>query len=132
MILKNRIFTAIAVLILALGCGANTAIFSVLNAVLLRPLPYSDPARLYELAGSTPRGASGLSAGDIATWRERTRVFETIAGATAVNMILTGVSEPEQVFGLKVTQECFSMLGTPPARNGGQCVALEAECPTAG
>jgi len=114
MLLKNPAFTAVAVVILALGSGANTAIFSVLNAVVLRPLPYSNPERLYEIGGMTSRGSQWFSAPDLDTWRERTEVFEKMAAARSSNMILSGVDEPEQLFGLEVGRECLPMLGVSP------------------
>lgn len=114
MLWKSPAFTAVAVGILALGSGANSAIFSVLNAVVLRPLPYSDPERLYEIGGMTSHGSQWFSAPDLDTWRERTQVFEKTAAARSSRLILSNVDEPEQLFGLEVSRECLPMLGVSP------------------
>ena len=113
LLLKTPGFTVLVVIVLALGCGANTAIFSVLNAVVLRPLPYAEPSRLYEIGGMTLKGARSFSAPDLASWQERTRVFETIVAVRPSSLFLSAVQEPEQLFGLAVGLECMPMLGTP-------------------
>lgn len=114
MLLKSPAFSVLVIIILALGIGANSAIFSVVNAVVLRPLPYADPERLYELHGVTSRGRQWMSAPDFLTWRERTRAFEQMAAARQENLTLTGVDEPENLFGLGVSRECLPMLGVHP------------------
>jgi putative ABC transport system permease protein len=114
MLLKAPAFTAVALIILTLGSGANAALFSVLNAVVLRPLPYADPERLYEIRSVTARGPMGISVPDLETWRERTLVFEKMAAVWSENRILSGVGEPEHLFGLSVTRDCLPLLGTPP------------------
>jgi len=114
MLVKSPAFSVLVIIILALGIGANSAIFSVVNTVVLRPLPYADPARLYELHGVTSRGQQWMSAPDFLTWRERTRVFEQMAVARRENLTLTGVDEPENLFGLGVSRECLPMLGVQP------------------
>jgi len=116
MLWKSPGFTAVAVAILALGSGANTAVFSVLNAVVLRPLPYSDPDRLYVIQSTTSKEPGLFSAPDLATWRERTQVFERMAAADPRSRILSGVDEPEQLTGVAVGLECLPLLGTPPIR----------------
>ncbi len=113
--LANRpAFTLVVVLVLALGTGANTAVFSVLNAVVLRPLPYADASRLYALEGNRVDGGTQFSVPDYLAWKERTRVFEQMAAAQFLNRVLTQVDEPEQVFGLMLTPECLPMLGVQP------------------
>ncbi len=118
MLLKNPGFTLIAVLTLALGIGANTAIFSVVNAVLLRPLPYPEPERLIRLWESNPgRGWPEFSASapNFADWRKQQTVFEQLAAYGFDTFNLTGGGEPERVFALGVTANLFPTLGTPPA-----------------
>lgn len=114
MLLKSPGFTVVVVLILALGIGANSAIFSVVNAVVLRPLPYRDPDRLYQLSGMKASGSRWISAPDFLTWQKRTQVFEQMAAARQLSFTLSQVDEPEQVHALSVTRECLPMLGTPP------------------
>src|SRR2546427_6378162 len=83
MLVKNPGFTAVAVLTLALGIGANTAMFSVVNAALLRPLPYKDPGRLvYVWSAENARGInqSTVSIPDLHDWRQQNRVFDGMAG----------------------------------------------------
>lgn len=107
-------FTATAVCALALGIGANTAIFSVVNAVLLRPLPYPDADRLVSLMNSTPQGAfPAASVPKYNVWRRQTTVLEDIAafdtGGPGLN--LSGHDRPEQVKGIHVSHEFFRLFG---------------------
>ena len=89
-LIKNPSYTAVAVLTLALGIGANSAVFTVVNTVLLRPLPYESPDRLAMLwTGSDSRGGTS-SAPDFLTWREEARSFEGIAAMDPVSYALTG------------------------------------------
>src|SRR5690606_15312355 len=84
-------FTAVAVLTLALGLGANTAIFSVVHAVLLRPLPYAEPGRLVFLWSHTPeRGNENLTPGRLLDFAERTESLESFAGFSHRSLTLTG------------------------------------------
>src|ERR1700722_15146862 len=97
---KSPGFTSVAVLTLALGIGANTAIFSVVNAVLLQPLSYPNPDRLVELELSSPQGNGHItSIPKFNVWREQTQVFDSVAaydfGGPGIN--LTGGDRPEQV-----------------------------------
>jgi putative ABC transport system permease protein len=120
MLLKKPGFTLIAVLTLALGIGANTAIFSVVNAVLLRPLPYSESERLMQIFLNNPETASGRGGygnADFQALRERNQSFEKIAAISPGNRFsLTGGGAPEQVVGAVVTAEFFDMLGARPQR----------------
>src|SRR6266705_4822965 len=112
---KNPGFAAIAVLTLALAIGANTAIFSVVDAVLLRPLPYKDPARLVWATEHFAFGPSTVVSADFPAWKDRNHVFEQIAafgGTSGAN--LTGAGEPARVTVTKVTTGLFSMLGVQP------------------
>jgi putative ABC transport system permease protein len=116
MLTKNPGFTVVAVLTLALGIGANTAIFSVVNAVLLRPLPYHDPDRLYRLDEMSPKEeGNGVSPKDMAAFVQSVPAFEKIALWHWQNLTLTGLEGPENVYGGQVSSECFPMLGVPPA-----------------
>jgi predicted permease len=119
---KSPGFTAIAVLTLALGIGANTAIFSVVNAVLLRPLPYQDPDRLMMLRETDSRQNvdhdGSTSYRDFELWKVQNRTFEdmTIFYKSGWGVqTLTGGGEPEKVQGAFVAANFFSMLGVAPA-----------------
>ena len=114
---KKPAFTAIAVLTLALGIGANTAIFSVVHAVLLRPLAIRDPDRVMTFWHSAP--AKGLKHMDLnhamfAYYRDRTRTFESLAAFETGEFSLTGGGEPESVPGAVVTFDYFNVLGREP------------------
>ncbi|HWN99400.1 MAG TPA: ABC transporter permease [Blastocatellia bacterium] len=115
---KNPAFTAIAVITLALGIGANTAIFSVVDGVLLRPLPYPEPDRLAMVYG-TSSGASldgsPLCAADFLDWKSQNQVFESIAGFSANRFSYTGGETPEEVEGAWVTADFFTTIGVQPA-----------------
>ena len=114
---KKRAFTAIAVLTLALGIGANTAIFSVVNAVLLRPLPVKEPDRLMTFWHSAPsKGLKHVDLNDamFAYYRDRTRVFESMAAYESGEFALTGSGKPEVVPGAIVTFNYFNVLGREP------------------
>jgi predicted permease len=105
-------FTALAVITLALGIGANTAIFSVVNAVLLRPLPYKNPDRLVTLLHY---GTGPVAVANYIDWRDQSRSFEAMGAADYWSPNLTGSDPPEHLRGLKVTQSLMSMLGIEPA-----------------
>jgi predicted permease len=117
MLAKNPGFTAVAVLTLALGIGANTAIFSVVNAVLLRALPYRDAQQLVTIWETEPSGPGGLfpaTGPDFKDWVTQNNVFEGLAAATPDGASLTGVSEPLQLRGWQVSPEIFPLLGVQP------------------
>ena len=107
-------FSTVAILTLALGIGANSAIFSVVNGVLLRPLPYHEPEQLVTVSSVTERSSSGsLSALDYADLRDQNRVFSEMAAVNNGYYSLTGDGEPERVSGTTVTANLFSVLGVP-------------------
>jgi putative ABC transport system permease protein len=116
MLLKKPVFTAVAVVALALGAGANTAIFSVVNGVLLRPLPYKDPDKLVRL-GEWSRQVPGMSVSypNFKDWRVRNHVFDGIAATQFDSYNLTGGDEPERLQGRNVSYNFFDVLGVAPA-----------------
>ena len=119
---KNPGFTAIAVITLALGIGANTAIFSVVNGVLLRPLPYPEPDRLAMVCRISLQDAQGrtpLCAADFLDWQSQNQVFESVAAFSSNQFSYTGGESPEQVEGAWVTSDFFSTLGVQPALGRG-------------
>ena len=116
-LMKKPAFTLIAVLTLALGIGANSAIFSVVNAVLLRPLAVKDPDRLMTFWHSAPaKGLKHLDLNDalFAYYRDRTRTFESLAAHETGSFSITGGGEPEVVPGAIVTFNYFEVLGREP------------------
>src|SRR5262245_895034 len=119
MLLKAPNVTLIAVLTLGLGIGANTAIFSLIDAVLLRELPYRDPGRLVVLWASNPRFLSGAlevppTNADVAAWRERTQSFAQVAAFTPQIADLAEQGDPERVGGVAVTPDFFQAIGVEP------------------
>jgi predicted permease len=116
MLAKNPGFTLVAVITLALGIGANTSIFSVVSAVLLRPLPYPEPERLVMVWEKLIRqdGRNVVSLADFCDWRERNRVFENIAASNGITVDLTEGSEPEQIRAAEVSPSYFDVLGFKP------------------
>jgi len=116
---KSPGFTAVALLTLALGIGANTAIFSVVYGVLLRPLPYQDPSRLIVLHETTPKvGTVGVSYPNFLDWRAQTRAFSQMAAVVSVELNLAGLGsgsdQPENISGSVVSSDFLSMLGVRP------------------
>jgi putative ABC transport system permease protein len=115
MLMKNPGFTFIAVLTLALGVGANTAIFSVIHALLLRPLPYHEPDRLALLTNkSSLVRRSGISYPNYSDWRDRAQSFEGMAAARGESYNLTGVDKPVRLRGRLVNWNFFRLLGVQP------------------
>src|SRR5215472_13941179 len=116
-LLKHPGVTAIAIITLALGIGANTAIFSVVNALLLRPLPFSEPDKLVQVWEASIKqglGAEDVSYPNFADWRDQNHVFEQIAAYTDRAFDLTGAGEPERIQGAIVSPALFPMLGIKP------------------
>ncbi len=118
MLQKNRGFATVAVLTLALGIGANTAVFSVVNAVLLRPLPFYSPERLLALGqtdSNDRRDLSQFSFRNFADLRERTQAFGRLAAWYNNSMTLTGQGEAVRLRGVVATADLFPLLGASPA-----------------
>jgi putative ABC transport system permease protein len=129
---KRPGFTAVALAVLALGVGANTAIFSVVNAVLLRPLPYPGSERVVAFDGVNPsKGVeeSNMSAPDFADWKAQTRSFEALSIYTEGGSNLTGGGEPERVTAAWVGPDFFRVIGVGAAR--GRALLPEDEDPGA-
>ncbi len=121
MLLKKPGFTLIAVLTLALGIGANTALFSVIDAVLLRPLPFARPERLVTLKSVDTKRGEGLQATypDFNDWRAQNRSFEKLAAFRGRDLMLTGWGEAARLRGAVVTSDLFPLLGVAPRRGRG-------------
>jgi predicted permease len=116
MLYKAPGFTAAAIIALALGIGANTALFSVVNGVLLRPLPFRDPNGLavISLLNSKTRETFPLCDADFLDWRAQNQSFTAVTAFVQNRFNLTGSGRPEQMFGDMVTGDFFSILGVPP------------------
>ena len=118
---KYRRFTAVCILSLALGIGANTTIFTLVNAILLRPLPVQDPARLaavYTLDSRNP-GFWGVSYPNYKDYRDRNQVFSSLLLYSGIGLNLTGGAEPRLVMGQLATANYFSALGLNPVLGRG-------------
>jgi predicted permease len=116
MLTKGRGVTAIAILALALGIGANTAIFSVVNGVLLRPLPYREPGRLvwfWEIQPTLPQAP--FSAADFLDYQSQNQTFESLAGFRQLTSNMTGQGDPQRVHLAVVSANFFSTLRVQPA-----------------
>jgi putative ABC transport system permease protein len=116
---RNRGFAAAAILTIALGIGATTAVFSVVYGVVLRPMPYPDAGRLVNLWSSIPEMAlprAFVSAANYRDWRAQNDVFEQLALVRHIgNFNLTGAGDPERLQGARVTASLFRVLGVAPA-----------------
>src|SRR5215472_6927326 len=112
---RNLGFSVVAILTLALGVGANTAIFSVINAVLLRPLPYLHADRVVFLSESSQQVPDmSISMADFNDWRAMNSVFESMVAYQTDSVTLTGHGEPEELQMRRVTAGLFSTLGVRP------------------
>ena len=119
MLAKNPGFTAVAILTLALGIGANTVIYSAVYAVLLKPLPFKDPGRLvFVEKKNPPRGwvRNPVSPVEILAWRNESSAFEDLAAYTQTSCVLTGRGEPEEDPCERVSGNLFAVLGVSPLR----------------
>ena len=114
-LLKSPGFAAVAVLTLALGIGANTAIFSVVDAVLLRALPYPNSSRVIDLFSTTPSGdRDGLSMTEVDDLRKQMRSLEDLAGFQSQSVNLTGGERPDRVRGAFVSANFFEVFHLAP------------------
>jgi hypothetical protein len=113
LLVKSKLTSTAAILSLALGIGGTTAMFSVVDAVLLRPLPYSKPERLLMVWATSRFGAGDLSPADVLDYRREARSFEGMASVMASSMSLTGDGDPEQVRVHSVSGNFFTLLGVP-------------------
>src|ERR1039457_3302209 len=117
MLRKSPGFTAVAVVTLALGIGANTAIFSVVRAVLLPPLPFANPGRLVEIQlrdRKTGEPANWVAYRDVADWRAQNRSFESIGAHRFALLNLTAAGQPDALYGGSVSADLLPLLGVPP------------------
>lgn len=119
-LLKNAGFALIAIVTLALGIGANTAIFSVVNAVLLRPLQYPDPEQLVLVTDTQP--PSNETPADYAEyldWREQAQIFQHLAAYFNTTLTLTGMGDPQQLWGARISANTLPALGVNPILGRG-------------
>ena len=117
-LLKNPGFAFVAVLVLALGIGANSAIFSAANGILFRPLPYKDPQNLVMIWGNLYKPGLdqvGASAPEFKDYKEQSSVFERLACYTPAGFNFIGGGEPERINGAYVSAELVPLLGVAPA-----------------
>ncbi len=122
MLARNPGFTAIAVLTLAIGIGASTAIFSVVNTVLLRPLPYRQPDELVVVSETLPGMSAdeiGVAAGEYQDYRDRNRSFSQVAAYESNGFNLTGVGQPLRVNAAALSASAFPLLGVSPELGRG-------------
>src|SRR5262245_9246194 len=112
--LKKPGFVLLAILALAAGIGINTAIFSVVHAVLIQPLPYKDPDKILILWESSPQMETSVSFPNFLDWKAQNKVFDFIAAFRRDSFNLTGVGEPERLQGRMISADFFRVLGINP------------------
>ena len=112
---KHRAFTAVAVLTLALGIGATTTLFTVLNAVVLQPLPFPEPDRLIDIATEWQNAPGAMSVGNYFVMKERAKTFASITARGGVAFSFTENGDPERVQGARVTASYFEVFGIQPS-----------------
>src|SRR2546429_698422 len=109
---KSPGFALAAIGTLALGIGANTAIFSVVSGVLLRPLPFANPDRLVQLNSTfPPSGIGPVALPDLEEWRQQSRSFESFVAYNSFGKNLEGIGEPERIMIIRAERRLFRMLG---------------------
>lgn len=127
MLIRSPFFAVVVVLILALAIGITTAMFSVVNAIILRPLPYDDPHRIVMLREQVKEGERFSYHQNFLYCREHNQVFESLAGYRGASYYVKGISRPHEVRAIEVTANLFSLLGTQP--NLGRGFLPEEERP---
>src|SRR4030095_11013773 len=116
MLLEHKSFTCVAVLTLALGIGANTAIFSLVNGILLRPLPFKNPEQLVFLSEKSQQvPVMAVAFPNFIDWRAQNRVFEQMCAFLDQTFTLTGNEGAERLLGRMVTADYFDLLGVQPS-----------------
>src|ERR671933_1111918 len=119
MMWKRPGFTLVAVLTLGVSIGVNTAVFSVVYAALVRPLPFADPERLFLAAAENKRGGTadvrGVAPADFVDWRAQSQSFEGLAAYTGGSITLDAGDAPEMIPGARVSDDFFPVLGVRPA-----------------
>ena len=129
-LLRHPAFTAVAVITLMLAIGVNTTIFSIVNAVLLKALPFRDPQQLVSVdRAPTAGGLPGIAAYQYLAWKDRNTTFDDLAAFTDNNFNLTGTGEPERISCAQVTSSLFTTLGIQPVR--GRFFVAEEDKPGA-
>ncbi len=120
MVATNPGFSSITILTLAIGIGANTAMFSIVDSILLRPLPYPDSDRLV-VVWEKPSGGTRnvVSAANFLDWRNQNRVFDNIAATNFKSFNITGKDQPERIQGMSVSWDFFELLGSKPIAGRG-------------
>ena len=116
-LLQTPGFTSVGIATLAVGIGVTTTIFSVVDALLLEPLPYAEPDRVMTLWESSPQlgiAQEQVAAGTFLDWKNRLRSFDDIAAYQRDDYVLTGVNEPEQLAGVAVSPSVFRVVGIQP------------------
>jgi putative ABC transport system permease protein len=117
MLWKNRAFTTIALVCLAIGIGLNATIFAVVDGVLIQSFPYTEPDRIVILTGTHQRSGiqeGGVSYADLRDWKAHTTAFTTIAGTTGRSLTISDGREPERYRGALISWDLFALLGTTP------------------
>src|SRR6478609_861309 len=115
-LLKSPGFTLVAIATLALSLGANTAIFSFVDAVLFKPMPYAHPERIVRVLEAPPGGGrNGISTLNFLDWQKQNACFEFLAARTGGSVSLTGVEEPVQIPGMRVSARYFDIFGLKAA-----------------
>jgi putative ABC transport system permease protein len=128
---RSRMFALIAVACLAIGIGVNTTIFSVVNAILLRPFAFTDPEQLVVLEELNTRngGRAGVAWANLVDWKAQSKAFADIAGIQGRSLTLAAVDEPERLEGSAISWNLFPMLGVSPAV--GRLIRAEEDKPGA-